>query len=259
MPAIPIALQLYSLHEQCKKDMPAALRRVAEMGYHGVEFAGYGDRDAIDVRQMLYDSGLRCAGAHIKIEHLEGPELYQTVEFSLALGNSYLVVPWLPPERRDYVAFSEQLNFLAAELSRFRLRIGYHSHDFDFVPGEGGKPSGWQTLIERCDPSVILQLDTANALSVGVDPLPLLDTAGRRTTTIHLKEWSGQHGTIIGAGEVAWEEVFRRCKANGTLWYIVEHEPTEGEDAFDRVSQDMEGLIARLGADGLKRQDPPVC
>ncbi|MDF2441058.1 MAG: hypothetical protein JWN98_2042, partial [Abditibacteriota bacterium] len=40
MSRIPIALQLYSVREDCKRDLPGTLKAVAEMGYEGVEFAG---------------------------------------------------------------------------------------------------------------------------------------------------------------------------------------------------------------------------
>ena len=43
---IPIALQLYSVREDCAKDLSLTLQAVAQMGYAGVEFAGYYDRSA---------------------------------------------------------------------------------------------------------------------------------------------------------------------------------------------------------------------
>ena len=41
---IPIALQLYSIREDCARDLSYCLQAVAQMGYEGVEFAGYYDR-----------------------------------------------------------------------------------------------------------------------------------------------------------------------------------------------------------------------
>jgi len=40
MARIPIGLQLYSVREDCARDLAGALRSVADMGYEGVEFAG---------------------------------------------------------------------------------------------------------------------------------------------------------------------------------------------------------------------------
>ncbi|MDQ3184654.1 MAG: sugar phosphate isomerase/epimerase, partial [Actinomycetota bacterium] len=38
-----ISLQLYTVREETARDMPGTLRRISEIGYPAVEFAGYGD------------------------------------------------------------------------------------------------------------------------------------------------------------------------------------------------------------------------
>ncbi|MGD9519995.1 MAG: hypothetical protein AB7W28_10840, partial [Armatimonadota bacterium] len=62
MARIPIALQLYSVREDCAKDFAGTVRAVAEMGYEGVDFAGYYDWSAADLRKLLDDCGLKAAG-----------------------------------------------------------------------------------------------------------------------------------------------------------------------------------------------------
>ncbi len=47
----PIAIQLYTLRDEAEKDFPGVLRRVADMGYKGVELAGLYDRDPKRDRQ----------------------------------------------------------------------------------------------------------------------------------------------------------------------------------------------------------------
>jgi hypothetical protein len=44
--AMRIGLQLYSVRDECAKDLPAVLKAVAQMGYAGVEFAGYHGKSA---------------------------------------------------------------------------------------------------------------------------------------------------------------------------------------------------------------------
>lgn len=53
MARIPIALQLYSVREDCARDLPGVLSAVAKMGYEGVEFAGTYNHDAAAIRRML--------------------------------------------------------------------------------------------------------------------------------------------------------------------------------------------------------------
>lgn len=70
MSRIPIGLQLYSVREDCAKDLPGTLKAVAKMGYEGVDFAGYYNYPAAELRTMLDDLGLVCCG-HGTLEYRE--------------------------------------------------------------------------------------------------------------------------------------------------------------------------------------------
>jgi len=61
---IPVGLQLYSVRQDCEKDLPKVIKTVAQIGYKGVEFAGYYNRKAAELRQLLDDHGLVCCGTH---------------------------------------------------------------------------------------------------------------------------------------------------------------------------------------------------
>ena len=91
MERVPIALQLYSVRTDCAEDLPGTLAKVAAMGYDGVEFAGYYDYSADDLRKMLDDNGLICCGSHLGIQTLLGDELEKTAEFNRTLVNPYLI------------------------------------------------------------------------------------------------------------------------------------------------------------------------
>src|SRR5579859_244504 len=92
MKKIPIGLQLYSIREESKKDFPATVQKTAQMGFEGVEFAGYFGMSAKDLRKLLDDVGLKSFGTHLGIETLQGDEFKKTVDFNLTIGNKYLIV-----------------------------------------------------------------------------------------------------------------------------------------------------------------------
>src|SRR6266571_2187668 len=75
---IPFALQLYSVRNECAKDLDGTVAAVAKMGYKAVEFAGYYGRDAKALRKLLDDTGLKCCGTHIGIDALLGDQLPKT-------------------------------------------------------------------------------------------------------------------------------------------------------------------------------------
>ncbi len=93
-----MALQLWSVREDCARDLEGTLGAVAEMGYDGVEFAGYHGWSAGRLRDLLCDLGLGVAGSHVGIGTLVGEELERSIDFSRELGNRFLIVPALPGE-----------------------------------------------------------------------------------------------------------------------------------------------------------------
>lgn len=228
MANIPIGLQLYSVREDCAKDLPRVLSAVAKMGYVGVEFAGYYNYSAQELRKLLDDNGLKCCGTHTGINTLLGDELPRTIEFNLTMGNKYLIVPGLPESYRASRAAWQQtaalFNDLAEKVKPHGCLVGYHNHAIEFQPLDGELP--WDTFFANTKPEVIMQLDTGNALHGGADPLPYLSKYPGRAITVHLKEFSATNPkALIGEGDVKWQQVFEACETIGnTEWYIVEQE-----------------------------------
>jgi len=231
MARIPIALQLYSVREYCARDLPGTLKAVADMGYEGVEFAGYYDRDARELRKLLDSLGLKVAGTHISLDSLLGDHLGKTIEFNRVLGNRFLIVPGLAEERRNskaaWLETARLMNKIAERLRREGMRVGYHNHAIEFQPMEGKMP--WDIFFSETIPDVVMQLDTGNAMYGGVSSDEILEVLRRypsRATTVHLKEFSSTNErALIGEGEMKWNEFFSLCETiGGTEWYIVEQE-----------------------------------
>lgn len=224
---IPVGLQLYSVREDCKKDLPGVLQAVAGMGYDGVEFAGYYDRKADEMRKLLDENRLKCCGTHTGLDSLLGDALPATIEYNKTLGNRYLVVPSLPKARMASIEALREtgqlLTSIAEKTKSHGMRVGYHAHAADFKKIDGQVP--WEVLFDAAGPEVVMQLDVGNCIAGGGDPIATLKKYPGRSATIHLKEHGGQLGAVIGEGEVKWKEVFDACESvGGTEWYIVEQE-----------------------------------
>ena len=226
--AIPVGLQLYSVRSECKKDLPGTIAKVAKMGYEGVEFAGYYDYKAADIRKMLDDNGLLCCGTHTAMETLSDENLAATIEFNRVLGNQYLIVPWLQPDdanpKQGWLRYAQRLNVVADKVKPAGMYVGYHSHAHDFHPIDGVMP--WDILFGNTKQEVCMQVDTGNTRDGGGDPIACLRRYPGRSLTVHLKEYSATNkNAIIGEGDIPWSEVFRICETTGgTRWYIIEEE-----------------------------------
>jgi len=229
---IPIGLQLYSVRHECTKDLVATVTAVGKMGYKGVEFAGYYDRDAKTLRKLLDDCGLKCCGTHTRIETLTADKFDATVEFNQILGNKFLIVPGLPKKntesRQAWLEVANLFNKLADKAKAHGMRIGYHNHSIEFKPLDGELP--WDTFFGNTKKEVIMQFDTGNAMHAGGEALVFLKKYPGRATTVHLKPFSkSKPKALIGEDELPWKEIFAECETSGkTEWYIVEYE----SDAF---------------------------
>jgi sugar phosphate isomerase/epimerase len=228
MSRIPIALQLYSIREDCQEDFPGTLQAVAEMGYEGVDFAGYYGYEAEEIRTILDDLGLKVAGCHTALDTLTGDARKRTIAFNHTLGNAYLIVPGLPERYRAskeaWLRTADLFNEIADALEPEGMMTGYHNHFIEFEPMEGAVP--WDLFFGSTKPEVVMQIDTGNALHGGGDPVAILKQYPGRAKTVHLKEYAEDDETaLIGEGDVDWEGVFAVVESQGaTDWYIVEQE-----------------------------------
>ena len=73
--SIPVGLQLYTLRDETSLDFIGTLKKVADLGFKVVEFAGFGDNPAKELRKVLDDLGLRASSSHVGFSLLEPDKL----------------------------------------------------------------------------------------------------------------------------------------------------------------------------------------
>src|SRR5579859_1013374 len=95
-----VALELYTVRDETKRDFAGTLRRVAQMGYAGVEFAGYGDLSEQAMAALLAETGLQVAGTHVGLDALSGEQLDASIRYCHAISCTLMVLPSLPQEWR---------------------------------------------------------------------------------------------------------------------------------------------------------------
>jgi sugar phosphate isomerase/epimerase len=237
---IPIGLQLYSIREQCKKDLSGMLGAVSKIGYKGVEFAGYHERTAKDLRRMLDDNGLIACGTHTPYDSILPDKLEQTIEFNRTIGNTFLIVPWMEAKsKQEWLDKAKLFNEVAAQVKSHGLWVGYHAHAHDFEKFDG--EAAWDIFFGNTRPEVIMQLDTSNCCDGGADPVAVLRKYPGRVRSIHIKAHGGGPDAVIGEDKVNWTEVFEFCETKGkTDWYVLEHE--SAKDPLEAVKRSFEAL-----------------
>jgi sugar phosphate isomerase/epimerase len=249
---IPVALQLYSVRDVLGKDFEGTLKKVAELGFEGVEFAGeFGKKDAATVRKILDDLGLKAAGTHTGSNTLQGDTLKKTVEFYKTLGCKFLIVPgdgrFTNPEKSK--EFAEFMNKTAEALKADGLSTGYHNHDKEFREKDGDK-TYWDLFGERTNKDVIMQQDMGHTMWAGVDPIAVVKKWAGRIKTTHIKnrppKGSGKK-PFVGEDNFDWKGYVTACyEVGGTEWFTLEQEEYDGKSSLDATKISMDAFKAIL-------------
>ena len=92
---LPIAIQLYSVRDDMEKDFIGTIKKVKELGYEGVEFAGLFGKTGVEVKAICDEIGIVPVSAHVPYyDMLENPDAW--------LGNR-------PEWRESYVERMERV------------------------------------------------------------------------------------------------------------------------------------------------------
>lgn len=220
---LPIALQMYSLHDVYRENPLKGLEMAAAAGYQAVELYGNGYSPEL-YAAMLRHFGLCCCGWHTSIEELES-NFDGVLQRNLAVGSKFICVPaYQNDTAQGWVEFALRLNAVADKLAPYGISTGYHCHDWDFKAVEGLRP--WEIVAENTAPSVVLQLDTGNTAEGGVDVLAALGRYPGRNRTIHFKAFSKENPEApAGEDQLPWAELMEWCEGPGrTEWIVVEYE-----------------------------------
>ena len=223
------ALQLYTVRDETARDFTGTLRSVAALGYRAVEFAGYGDLPAAQLRDLLDETGMRAASSHVRYARLD-EALDEEIAYCNAIGCSSIALPWLAPEQRDPRTIDRLADRLTTWGRRCRDRgvsLSYHNHDFEFVSTDGA--TLLERLLDATDPALVgLEFDIYWAVFAGADPQAVLRRYHGRVPLIHVKDMTPERRfTEVGSGVLDWRTLLTTARESGARWFIVENDQPE--------------------------------
>ncbi|MBC2345072.1 sugar phosphate isomerase/epimerase [Listeria welshimeri] len=230
-----IALQLWSVKEACEDDFFGTLEKVAEMGYDGVEFAGYYGKSASEIKTKLAELGLEVAGSHISKEMLEA-ELEDVIVFERELGNKFIICPYADFEtKQEWLSFAEKVREITKTIQQAGMQFGYHNHAHELEKVDDA------IILENLlgnVPEMIAELDTYWIEYAGVGVIPFIEKYRNRVPLVHIKDKSktSKESTIIGEGILDISGYVKTAIASGTKWLIIEQEAFE-EDPLTSVAK----------------------
>ena len=223
-----VGLQLYTVRDQMKADFEGTLARVAEIGYKEVEFAGYFNHSPADVRAILDRHGLSAPSTHVGDT---SPDAWKaSLDAAHAIGHEYIVVPWIPQEKRmtldGWKQVAAEFNRAAQAAHDAGVQFAYHNHDFEFPKMEGQVP--YDILLQTTDPKLVqLEIDLYWITKAGQDPLTYFARWPGRVPLVHVKDSAGapEHKMAdVGQGKIDWKRIFAKQDQAGIKHFFVEHD-----------------------------------
>ena len=244
MSEVKYGIQMYSVRDITSESLKEALKKVADLGYKYIEFAGFFGNSAEDVKSWLDEYGLICSGTHTGICAITPENIDETIKYHKAIGCENLIVPgcdWSTSEKCNEVI--DILNFANAKLAENGIRLGYHNHSKEFFPTADGIVFENEVL-ERT--SVETEIDTFWLFNAGLDVISYLEEHKDRIRVIHLKDGipskeedkcvdrvhNGVKGLSVGSGNAPVEDIRAWAIKNDVLMVIESEglEPTGIEE-----------------------------
>lgn len=235
-----IYIQLYSVRDDIKADYTGTIAAVAEMGYTGVEAAGYNDGKFYDMSPADFKKSIEDAGMTVLSSHAGRPladpaadtnweETWAwwntAIQAHKEAGMKYLVVAWIPTPKTlvDLQAYCDYFNQIGEKCNAAGIRFGYHNHNFEFTEIEGEMM--YDYMINNTDPDkVFYQMDVYWVGQGGQDPVAYMNKYPGRFEILHIKD----ELEIGKSGQVDFEAIYNNAEVAGAKYMVVEVERYTG-------------------------------
>jgi sugar phosphate isomerase/epimerase len=250
----PLGLQLYSLRDQFKTDVPGTLAKVKAFGFRDVELAGTYGKTPEEFSTLLKANNLKAIAGHFGYERFrDDPE--GVAKEAKALGLEYAGTAWVPhtgAATEEWVHETAKVFNRAGEaLAKHGIKFYYHNHGYEFVPHGDG--TLFDLLVEETNPKFVsFEMDVMWAVFPGQDPAKLMAKHGSRWALMHMKDLkkgvatgslSGgtdtKNDVVIGTGQVDWPALLSAAKKAGVKYYFIED---ESPSVLEQIPQSLRFL-----------------
>ncbi|MDF2646971.1 MAG: xylose isomerase [Paenibacillus sp.] len=241
-----LAIQLYTLREECANNFPQVLRDLKQLGWAGVQMAGYHNYDPEELASVIREQKLQTAGLHVGLGRITD-ELDELIKEARLFRTRDIICPSIPLESRTEAGYrnvKQLLGEAAVKLKQHGLRLSYHNHAFEFETAVEGE-SALEYLLNPSDDNLILaEIDVYWVKKAGLEPAAFIQRYAGRMPIIHLKDMSDDDEQIyaeIGTGSIDFRPILQWGEASGIEWYVVEQD-TCRRDPMDCVMTSLTNL-----------------
>ncbi|WP_232064931.1 sugar phosphate isomerase/epimerase family protein [Rhodocytophaga rosea] len=252
-----IGLQLYSLREQFKTDVPGTFAKIKSWNIREIEGGGTYGLSQDEFKKLLAQNNLKIISTGADFNQLAtNPQA--AVEAAKLTGAKYVVCYWIPHKDDEFTIEEmkkavEVFNSAGKVLHENGLTLCYHPHGFEFRPYEQG--TLFDYLVKNTDPKYLnFEMDVFWVKHPGQDPVALLKKYPKRFALMHLKDRKpgtegNQNGradvetnVVLGSGDVGIAAIMKEAKKAGVEHYFIEDESSRSVEQIPQSLEFLKGL-----------------
>jgi sugar phosphate isomerase/epimerase len=234
-----IGLQLYSLRNEFKTDVPGTLAKIKEWKITQIEGGGTYGLPVEAYKKLLKENNLTMVSYGASFEELE-TNPGAVIENAKLFGAKYIMCAWIPHQEKafslDNINKAIKVFSAAGKLMQENgLSFCYHPHGYEFGPYENG--TLFDYMVKNTNPKYVnYEMDVFWVKHPGQDPVALLKKYPARFLMLHLKDRKpGTEGNqdgrapdetnvVLGQGDVGIAAIMKVAKSIGIKYYFIEDE-----------------------------------
>ncbi len=237
-----IGLQLYSLRNEFKKDVPSTFAKIQSWGITKVEDGNDGTQgytfDAY--KKLLKKYGLEMVSTSASFEELKN-EPRKALERAKAYGAKFMVCFWIPHQESNFTVEDAQkalevFNTAGKIFKGEGVTLAYHPHGYEFKPYKNETIMDY--MIQNAD-YFDFEMDVFWFALPGENPVEWLKKYPKKFKLMHLKDCKKNVGinhtgktdvennVVLGTGQVDIAGVVSQAKKIGIKYLFIEDESSK--------------------------------
>lgn len=248
----PIAVQLYSLRDQMHVNAVGTLKKVAEMGYKGVEPAGFYGMSPVEFRKVVEDLGMTICSAHgpgVTLDNFNGA--VDTLK-SIGLAWSSHMGFGRGASLDEVKAEADNINAVTDKLAGVGMTLFMHNHDGEFSTTFDGRTL-FDVLFELC-PKLLSEMDVYWTQVGGCEAVAAVRQYAARLPLMHVKDGPIDPASPmlpLGQGKMDIAGCLGAADPAVLKWAIVELDEVAG-DMTQAIADSYKFLTSSGLAEGTK-------
>ena len=249
-----IGLQLYSLRNQFKTDVPGTLAKIKEWKITQIEGGGTYGLSMDEYKKLLQQNDLQMVSYGAGYEELAKNPLV-AIDNAKSFGAKFIMCSWIPHKEGEFTIDDTKkaidlFSTVGKLISENGMKFCYHTHGYEFRPYENG--TLFDYMVKNTDPKYVnYEMDVFWVKQPGQDPLALLKKYPNRFLMLHLKDRKpgtegNQNGrapdesnVVLGTGDVGIAAIVKEAKRIGIKYYFIEDESPK---PVEQIPQSLEFL-----------------